>query len=159
MATKSRIINRNRVIKGATDDSYSVKASGVAAVTATEVRRTLTLAEMQSLGTTRIVLTDPPKAGGYLVLVSLRAVKAAGGYSSARPLEVLYGEDGPQAGRVTGSVLSDADERDEWGYPARPEGAEWPLTGAPLVASSDADYSGNGGAVELTVRYIEVTSG
>ena len=126
---------------------------------AVEVRRTLTPEEMGALATAPVTLTDVPALGTFLVLISLRISKAAGAYRNPKPLEVLYGAGGPQAGRVTGTVLGADEERDDWGYPARPDGDEWPLQGVPLVATSDSDYTGNGGAIELTVRYVGVQSG
>ena len=143
---------RENVIPGSKDDTFHVDpyhSSHAGALTATV---TLNAAAMQAINTTPQELVPAPADGASIDIISIRVQKAAGGFSGSNPLQFRYGT-GASVAEVPAAILTGGGATNAYADPVTPS-TPLPPADMALNAYASANYTGAGGAVTITVKYV-----
>lgn len=158
MVTSLDIVPRTNVVPGARDDTYRVGIGG-AALSRVQTRDvTLDAAAVGGL-TAEVELLPTPAAGTAYVVLGVYSDKAANAYADGAAVTVNY-QDTPNTliGTIPLAHFSAAGADARWATrPAQsgtPAAQTIPAAGIDMVTGTA--FTGNGGAVTVTVRYITV---
>ena len=157
--SRSNIISRTNVVKGAVDDDYRVAPLPASDAVVLTHSVTLSQEHVRNLSQTPVQVTPVPAPGKRIEVLGAHMHKDAGGYNPGRTLIVLYGSvDGQEAARFPASWMRAPSESGGWGdtgFPLVPPDQVSRPEGVPLIVTSSSGAGGDGAPITITVRYVE----
>ena len=152
-------ISRTNVIDGAADDTEHL---GTVFHCGREVllhEVGLTRAQVQALHTTAVVILPALVGSRKIAVLGVYYVKAAGAYSGGGTVSIHHLDTaGTLVGGLPSSQMRNAGRRDGWFSRAGQSGdpSTFAVPEAGLDVRTGSAYTGAGGDLSITVRYVEV---
>ncbi len=163
MPASQTIIPRSRVIPGAKDDDFHVVDNRThyprVVQTATV---TLTAADVQGLDATTVEILEAPESGRAYAVLGVHASKAAGAYGGGAAVPVEYADnDGTNIASIPLAHFTAGGTDARWAtrvaLAGLPAAQVVPAAGI-RVGTVGTAFTGAGGDVTITVRYVEVAT-
>ena len=155
MPTILNTIARSNVIAGARDDTFRVSGRPTGAGTVQNATIAIPNAEMLTIGTVPVELVAAAPALHGIVVVSIELTKAADAYGGNRVMTFRHGSAGVAWGTVGALTFANAAALTVHADPSLPT-ADFPTIAATLNATASGNYTGAGGDVSVTVKYIVI---